>query len=193
MMIFALLIVSGVAIVLVAPVRADLELDIPAEPPRRWARMRVRWLVFIWRGGKARRARPERSPHPRSRTDSSGRRRWRRVLAVLRTPGFLGRTGRLAVELLRALAPRTAGGLVRFGLEDPVSTGVLFGAAHAAVGLAQTAGWELRLEPEFTGPAFAGQARFVWAVRPGVVLWPVVTFVASPITWRAACAALRAK
>jgi uncharacterized spore protein YtfJ len=58
-----------------------------------------------------------------------------------------------------------------------------------AAGLAR--GWTLRLEPEFSGPAFAGHARVVWAVRPGAVLWPVGTFVLSPTTWRATIATLR--
>jgi hypothetical protein len=187
MTILVLVIAAGAAILLIVPVRVDLELDMAAEPSGRSVRAQVRWLFFAWRSGTPRRGRPERT----RRTHYGRRLRPRRVLAAIRTRGFLGRTRRLAGDLMRALAPRTVEGWVRFGLEDPASTGALFGAAHAAASVAQATGWTLRLDPEFSGPAFAGHARVVWAVRPGAVLWPVGTFVLSPITWRAALAALR--
>jgi hypothetical protein len=194
MTILVLAIAAGAAIVLVVPVHVDIdvELDILAEPSTQSVHVRAHWLFFAWRSGQARRARPAPTPRRRSGARSAGSLRPRRVLAALRTRGFIGRLARLAVELWRALAPRTVDGWVRFGVEDPVSTGVLFGAAHAVVALAQVTAWHVRLEPEFAGPALAGHARLVWAVRPGAVLWPVGTFVASPITWRAAWAALRA-
>lgn len=192
MLILALVIVLGAAIVLVVPVRVSLDLGIAEEALNPSVHMQASWLFFSWRDGKARRARPERARRPRSRTQSSVKPGSRHVFAVLRTPGFLGRVGRLAFEVLRALTPRTVEGWVRFGFEDPVSTGVFVGAAHAALRLAQATAWKLRVEPEFAGPAFAGHVRFVWAVRPGAVLWPVGTFVASPVTWRAVFAALRA-
>ena len=108
------------------------------------------------------------------------------MFAALRTRGFPSRLARLGIELLRVLAPRAVNGWMRFGFEDPVSTGVI-------LGIAQAAAWQVRLEPDFTGPALTGHAHIAWAVRPGAVLWPVGTFVASPTMWRAARAAARAK
>lgn len=190
LVLLAPIVAAVAAIVLLVPVRIDLELDVSA-PAKRRVRVEARWLFLAWRSGRRRRERPARPA--RRRRAGFGKRRRRRFLAVLRTRGFAGRAGRLIVELLRLVVPRTASGWVRFGLEDPVTTGVLFGVAHAATGLASAAAWNFRLEPEFTGPALAGQARFAWAVRPGAVLWPLGTFVASPVAWRAAVAALRTK
>jgi len=183
------------ATALAAPLRVDLELDVADEPFAQSVRVHARWLWLTWRSGQARRARPERPPRPRPRPRSrpAGRPRRRRVLAALSTPGFLRRVGRLAVELWRTLAPRTVDGWVRFGLDDPASTGVLCGAVQGAGLLARGAAWNVRLEPDFAGPAFSGHARCAWEVRPGAVLWPVGTFVVSPATWRAAYAALRAR
>jgi Protein of unknown function (DUF2953) len=175
------------AVVLLVPVHIDVELDSAPDHPGGRVRVRARWLLFAWRRGhgpaRRRRPRPPRPPQP-PRPDS-GKRRWRRMLALVSTPGFPRRVGRLVMDLLRTLAPRDVDGWVRFGVDDPVTTGVLFGAAHAATGLARAAAWNLRLEPDFSGPAFAARARLAWAVRPGAVLWPVGTFAASPATWRA--------
>ena len=113
MTILVLVIAAGVAIVLVVPVRIDLELDMAAEPSRQSVRVQVRWLFFAWRSGTPRRARPARAPRLRSRTHSGRRLRPRRILAAIRTRGFLGRTGRLAGDLMRALAPPTMDGWVR--------------------------------------------------------------------------------
>ncbi len=193
MTVLVLVIAAGTAIILVVPVRVDLELDVAAETSKSSVRMQARWLWFGWRNGKARRTRLQRTLRTRTRTQPARKVRPRRVLAALATRGFLRRVTRLAIELWRALAPRTVDGWVRLGFEDPVSTGVLYGAARALGRLGPTTAWNVRLEPEFAGPALAGHARFVWVVRPGAVLWPVGTFVASPITWRAAFAALRTK
>lgn len=179
------------AIALAAPLRVALELDAASEASTPSVRVHAHWLWFNWRSGPARRARSERPPRPPPRR--AGKPRRRRMLAALRTRGFLARVGRLAIELWRTLAPRTVDGWVRFGFDDPVSTGVLCGAVQGAAAVRPASGWNLRLVPEFAGPALAGHARFTWAVRPGAVLWPVGTFVASPTTWRAAVAALRAE
>lgn len=193
MLIFALVLVAAaVTTVLFVPVRVELEWDRTPEALKPHIRVRTQWLFFVWRSGKPRRERPERAPR-RVRRRAAGPSRSRRVLAVLRTPGFLQRTGRLVVELLRPLAPRAVDGWVRFGFDDPMSTGVLFGAAHAAGGLARAAGWRVRLEPEFAGPMFAGHARVEWAVRPTAVLRPVGTFIVSAAAWRGAIAALRGR
>jgi Protein of unknown function (DUF2953) len=190
-MFLLLAVVAAAAVIgLLAPVRIDVELDV-SEPATRRVRVEARWLLLEWRGGRAGRGRPAR--RPRSPRKAAGRRRLRRVLAVLGTPGFVSRSVRLVLQLLRQLRPKTASGWIRFGFDDPVSTGVLFGAAQAVTALTRATAWDLQLEPDFAGPAFAGRARLGWTVRPGSVLWPVGTFAASPTTWRAVVAALRTK
>lgn len=198
MALLLLILAAGATAVLTIPVRVDLELDTAAEPRGRAFRVDVRWLFLVWSNAKARVARSDAPPRPprSARSRPRGRRALgdstSRFLAALRTRGFVGRASRLGVQLLKALAPRRAEGWVRFGLEDPASTGVLFGVVQPLVVWAQARTWPFRLEPAFTGAAFAGHARFVWAVRPGALLWPVGAFMASPTTWRAAFAAWRA-
>ena len=180
-------------VVLIVPVRVDLELDVGPEPAQRSFCVRVGWWFLSWHTTALRRRGPTPARRPRPRRRSRRGSGLGRAVAALGTRGFVRRVGRLVIEVLRALAPRTVNGVVMVGLDDPASTGAFFGAAHAALGLAHTARWNVRLEPAFEGPAFAGYVRLAWAVRPGAVLWPVGTFLVSPTTWRAAFAALRAK
>ena len=192
MTILVVAIAAGAVLVLVVPVRVDVELDMAGGQARPPIRTCIRWLCFAWRSENARRAGPERVRRARPRRRSARRLGPRSVAAALRTQGFVGRVRRLAVEVWRAVAPRNVDGWVRLGLDDPASTGMLYGAVCATGMLRQTAAWNLRLDPEFAGPVFAAHARFAWAVRPGAVLWPVGTFVASPVAWRAVFAAVRA-
>lgn len=192
MAIVALLLVAALGVVLVAPVRISLDWDGWPDSPRPHVRVRVRWLVVTWRSGQSR-AGP-RPPKAKRRTRSAGakprRRRWRRVAAV---PGLIQRVGRLLVDLVRVLAPRAMDVRLRVGLDDPVSTAIWWGASHAIVGRAQAGEWRVRLEPEFAGPALAGEAHLEWLLRPGRVLWPVATFMCSPVVWRACLSAMRGR
>lgn len=195
MALLVLVLVASVAVVLAAPVRVELEVDVAADRPHWSAQVHARWLWFTWRSGgadQARTTRPRPSRRPAARRPRAARRGPRRLLAALKTRGVVRRLCRLAVDMIEALAPRTVDGWVRFGADDPVCTGALFGVAHAVTRLPPTA-WNLRLEPEFTGAALAAHARLTWAVRPGAVLRPIGAFVLSSAPWRAAWAALRAR
>lgn len=188
----ALLLAAGLCVVLVAPVRISVDWHGWPESPQPHICVRVRWLAVTWRSGATRRVERTRKKRRRSRPDDVGPsgRRWRRMATV---PGLLPRVGRLVSDLVRVLAPRSADVRLRVGLDDPVSTGMWWGAAHAIVGGAQLGKWRLRLEPDFTGPVLAGEAHLEWSLRPGRVLWPVVTFMCAPVTWRAGLAVWRGR
>jgi hypothetical protein len=100
------------------------------------------------------------------------------------SPRFVARVRRLGVELLPVLAPRTAQGRVRFGFDDPAWTGVAFGLVQAFSRCFRAAGWQLKVQPEFTESTLVARARLEWSVRPASLLWPLSTFIASPVTWR---------
>ena len=193
------LLVAAAALLLVVPVRVGVELHVGAdETPR--VEAEARWLFLTWRPGTARQTRRARRRQPSAAPPLSPappvprrrRARRRQLLAVIRTPGFPKRVGRLAADVLRTLRPRHVDARFTFGFDDPMATGIVFGASQAVSGLTGAFGWPIRLDPEFAGPALAGDARVAWAVRPAAMLWPVVTFVASPVTWRAAHAGWRA-
>jgi hypothetical protein len=102
MTILVLVIAAGAAVVLIVPVRVDLELDMAAEPSRRSVRAQVRWLFFAWRSGTPGAAAPSR-PRPRSRTPYGRRLQPRRVLAAIRTRASSVERA-VAGDLMRALA-----------------------------------------------------------------------------------------
>jgi len=170
------------AVVLV-PIQVELDCDTYRVPSLRPIQVCVRWWVFTWRSGTARRpfvAHRRLRPVP---GDNAYRRRFFAALVSLR---FAARVHRLGVELLPALVPRTAHGLVRFGFDDPASTGVVFGLAQACSRSLRATGWQLDVQPEFTESTLVISAHIEWSIRPASVLWPVSTFIASPVTWRTA-------
>jgi hypothetical protein len=114
------------------------------------------------------------------------------VRAALRTPGLLPRCGRLLRQLVAALWPREVDASLRVGLDDPATTGVLFGGVSALAAVT-TIDWRVHVEPDFAGPVCHGRARAAWSVPPAAVLWPVVTFLAAPVVWRAAYGAWRGR
>ncbi|MDH4066728.1 MAG: DUF2953 domain-containing protein [Acidobacteriota bacterium] len=183
----------GLAALLRAPVCVRLDLDTGADSRRlRW---QVRWLRLTWCSDRSRRtARGRRDGRTRV---AKPRRRRRgagvppRLRAALSTPGLLRRAGRLLRQLLVVLRPAEFEASVRLGLDDPASTGVVAGAA-----LAITAAWpcsyRLRVQPEFDEPVLAARAHAAWSIAPGTLLWPVVSFLAAPVVWRAGWAAWKA-
>ena len=153
------------AIALAAPLRVDLELDAASETSMPSLRVHAHWLWFNWRSGQARRVRRERPPRPPPR--QAGKPQRGHVLAALRTRGFLARVGRLAIELWRTLAPRTVDGWVRFGFDDPVSTGVLCGAVQGAAVVSSATALEPAAGAGVRGPG----VRWSRAVHVGRAPW----------------------
>ena len=52
--------------------------------------------------------------------------------------------------------------------------------------------WIVSVEPEFSGEVIEGRANLRWSRSLGSVLWPVVTFLLSPVVWRAGLRVRRA-
>jgi hypothetical protein len=193
-MLITLVVIAGLLlVVLLAPVRVDVDLD--TTRPAHRIRVRVRWLVVSWRSDRPRKARREKPPKPpRPPKEREHRvRRLRSGWAALRSPGFVSRCVRLVQELLRVVLPDALRLHVQGGLDDPASTGELYGAMFAVTGWLQPGRWEVRFEPDFDGASLSGAGAGSWRVRPGALLWPVATFAAAPAVWRAGWAAWRAR
>ena len=178
----AIVALAAMLAVVFVPIEVELDCDTRRAPSLRPVQVCVRWWVFRWRSGTERSV----GAHRRSRPATAGRSPRGRVLATLVSPRFAARVRRLGVELLPVLVPRTAHGLVRFGFEDPASTGVVYGAAQACTRCFRAAGWQLDVQPEFTAPTLVASARVAWSIRPASVLWPLSTFLTSPVIWRTA-------
>jgi hypothetical protein len=180
--------VAVCAALLVLPVRVDVRLTVGPDAAGPPARARVRWLIFAWETGGADRAGKPGSPD-RARQPPARRRGG--ALAALRTPGFPRRCIRLIRELRHALRPRRVVVRARVGLDDPFETGMLAGAAAAGAVLRTPGAFDVEITPDFSDTALAGRADLSWSLRPAAVLWPIVSFLAAPVVWRAGRAALR--
>lgn len=196
------LFVVALLFALIVSVRLDLDVDVGGEQPTQSVAVRIRWWRFEWTPGRVGTPRsadegpatdcalpphPVATPPPAPRARRS--RATARVRALLTTRGFLRRIARLVLDEAHALLPYRAVGAVRFGAEDPGSTGVLFGAVQAAARRTRT--WQVRIEPDFTHAVVAAQGHLEWAVRPVAIVGPIVLFLLSPVTIRAVLAAWR--
>jgi hypothetical protein len=188
----ALLVAIGVAataigVVLLAPWRFDLYVEKPGDSAQVRVRAHLHGIVFGWWLPAKRVAT---STSPRTRRVSV---RPALIRAVLSTPGFITRTFRLFRDIGRQAWPRAVSLRARIGLDDPADTGALLGAWYGVTRIASSPRWNVRLEPDFTGRVIDFEGHAHWSVRPIAIIWPFVLFAGSPIVWRAARAALRAR
>jgi hypothetical protein len=97
----------------------------------------------------------------------------------------VARCAQLAVDVRHALRPRRAVVRARIGFDDPFETGLLAGALAVGAASWPRRSLDVEITPDFSGPIVAVQAQVAWAIRPVVVLWPMATFLTSPVVWRA--------
>ncbi len=192
------IIAAATLLALFAPIHIDIEFESASALNGRALRVSGRWLIFRWATASQPDASPPggrlnemHDPAPRT-THRPGSSPWP-VLTALRSPGFVLRTLRFIRDMLRALAPRTVRGWIRFGFDEPGLTGVVFGLVQ---GLASQAGRLMRdvqFEADYAEPVLAGSVRGQWRVTPASVLWPIATYVSAPATWRAALVLVRSR
>jgi len=178
--------------VLIAPWRLDLHVQKAADSAQVRVRAHLRWMVFRWRvdKGVARVSRTKRSASTRTLGASPGR-AFASMRRALATPGFLARTRRLIAALGRQARPRHVWMRGRVGLDDPSDTGVVIGMLYGlAPALPQLAG-HVKIQADFSQPVFDVVAHARWSLRLMAVVWPMTTFLASPVVWRAMRAAMR--
>lgn len=186
------LLAGGVVAVLLLPVRVEVQVELGPDVAGPPVRARIRWLFFSWRTGEGRRLTtpPVRTDHV---TTGPPRRGPIGVLAALRTPGFLSRCAKLIREVRHTLRPRRAVVRARIGLDDPFETGMLAAVLAAGTPMPRARALDLEITPDFSEAIAVAQAHLAWSLRPAVVLWPIATFLAAPVVWRAARAAWRAR
>jgi hypothetical protein len=147
------------------------------------ALLRLRWLFGLvdieksW-PGPPRPPRPERPEKPKAR-DRKRTRGSRRILALVRTPGLLGRTLRLLNDLRRKVTVEAFHLQAEFGLDDPADTGRVYGALAPILVAAAAGGMDVRCDPNFTSAVLQGAAGGSLRVRPLSVMGTVAAFVLS--------------
>lgn len=125
------------------------------------------------------------------REQQAGRRKRRggglRLLHLLLIEGLPGQAARLVRDALRTVRLPRLRARVRFGLDDPADTGMLFGWLYpAALGLSRAGMRELALEPEFSQAVIAGAAEGTMTITPIRLVRPVLRFLFSMPAIRAA-------
>ncbi len=189
-----MLVAAGVLLGLVALLAVPVGVAFRLERVEAFAgRLTIAWLfglvrvrVPVPRAGKP----PAEPPAAAKGAGNRARRRARagsaRILAVLRQAAFRRRVHRLVRDVLRAARLDRLRVRMRLGLDDPADTGRLWavvGPLGAATGDLHRA--DVRIEPEFLGPALELRARGRLRVVPLQVLALAVSFALSPASLRA--------
>lgn len=170
------------AAVLFVPIGVEVSAIKSAEIATPSVRTRLRWLVFTWEIG--RRAGAERPGKPA--IDRPGKRRSSfNIRAALTSPGFLSRCMGLVTGLGRLALPQRLDLRGRIGFEDPADTGMLLGWVYGFRGLPESRSYQIHVDPDFTGPMIEGSLLLRWSRSLASVAWPALTFVTSPVVWRA--------
>lgn len=185
--------------VLVLLLAVPVSLTAHVERDEGWRlRWRLRWLfglVYVRSRARGReRRRPERPPDadaPRSRA----RRRPgpATLVAAARTPGFAARVCRLLADLQRRIGVDGFYLRTEFGFDDPADTGIVFGVMTPWLLAAHHKGYDVRVQPDFASPRFAGALGASVHLRPVAVVAVVSAFLCAPPTLRALRAAWRAR
>jgi hypothetical protein len=156
----ALYIAGGVIVVLVCmllvPLRVTFRLNTTGAPP---ASGRAEWLFGLVKRDIM--GRPAARPATGKTKPATARRR--------RLPGFgsMNALAALSARLLRALRFERLDGFLRFGLDDPASTGIAFGWLQAALAVAcLPPGSNLQIQPDFTEPVLEADIEGKMSVVP---------------------------
>lgn len=178
-------IAAVVAAVLLVPLTVDLSIAKGADGAAS-AVVRFRWFGLSFGGGPTAAAPAPRRLARRPAARRRSRYGWASLRAALGSPGFLRRCARLLSSIGRIARPDRLSLRGRIGFDDPAETGMFLGWLYAtsATGSPRRR-WLVRIEPDFSGPTFEGRADLHWSRSLGAVLWPLVTFSASPAVWRA--------
>jgi hypothetical protein len=174
------------------PVLLFLALAIPVEvafaaASGEGARLRLVWLFGLLSVSPSpARRRPRREP-PRQPANGSGP---RRLLAALRSPGFLMGVARLCRRLLSAFSLRVQAS-AELGLDDPADTGELYGLLSAAIAPLQREALQLEVTPNFLEPGLSGQVDAFARFSPLRLLAEALAFGLSRATLRALWVAAR--
>lgn len=190
----AIVLLVGFAVVLLsAPLRLEIDIERQGQLSTRWRVNGIFGLLDArsWYPKSSR----QREPQPRrratkKRAEHGPRRRSAIALAVVRTPGFLGRVVRLVRDLTRQVKCERFYVDGKFGLDDPADTGVVFGALAPLLIAARASGLQVLCRPMFDESGLQGACELTVRTTPIFLLGVLVAFLCSPVVVRAIVAAV---
>jgi hypothetical protein len=168
--------IAGFALILLIPVDFVFRLRTEGEPA---ASARVEWLFGM---AKKEIVRKKKKP-------AAKKRRQEGIVTRLRRRVVLG----LVKRLLRAVEFNRLNGFIRLGLDDPASTGIVYGICQFLLTFASLPpGSDFRVEPDFNELAFRADVEGRVRVIPLQVTGITLGFVFSPEGWHALKQSIRA-
>jgi len=180
----AIAIAVVVAAALFAPITVDVSVEKAGGESATRVGVRVSWLgLSIPQGQLARRSKTERE---KKRKRSRPSVRWAPVRGALGSPGFFRRCARLIRELGRLAVPDRLQLRGQVGFEDPADTGIFLGWLYGLSASSPSShDWSIQLEPQFGKALVRGRLQLTWSRNIASIGWPLLTFAASPVVWRA--------
>jgi len=181
--VLALYVIAGILLVIVLglSVPVDLMFDFRTSGDRK-AVLRVEWLFGLVGKSLLPRKKPEK---PRkAKKPKKGRRRDLRsflsYLALVRTRGLATEFFRLVRRMVGSLHIRQVNADLRFGLDDPADTGMVYGVLWPVLVLpVMSSANTLRMEPVFDSPTFEAALQGGVRVFPAEMVANVLRFIFS--------------
>ena len=166
----ALVAAAVVLVVLFTPLRVCADFDTDASPP-----VRLDLALFGRRLPLIPATRKKTGPSPSSAEPKPRRRpRTKRRRTAAPIPRLIRAAPRLLVRLFAQVKIEALDADIRFGFDDPVDTGVLYGAVTP---VSLLLGNHVTIRPDFDTAVLAGRGHFAARLTPAALLPPLVAFV----------------
>lgn len=146
---------------------------------------RVEWMFGLI-GKDIKRTKKEPKPKKKKKREFKARRHIRPLLAMVKTRGFVRRIIKFIRDIIRVVKIRELRLDLRFGLDDPADTAMIYGAvAPTALFANSCSPIKIRVKPDFEDLALEGSFKGNMRLIPIRLLKPITLFALSPVTIRA--------
>jgi len=171
--------------ILLLAIPVDLRFSFKKEENFR-SQARVEWMFGLV-GKDLKRRKKEPKPKKKKKSKFQAGRHIKPLLAMVKTRGFIRRIIELIRDIRRVIEIRELILDLKFGLDDPADTAMLYGAvAPTALFANRCSPIKIRVQPDFEDLALEGSFKGNMRLVPIRLFKPITLFVLSPVTIRAA-------
>ena len=107
---------------------------------------------------------------------------WQSYIEYPYKNAFIKKTLLLAKRILKALLPSQANGECRFGFDDPSTTGILLGAAHALLGVSDLYS-HINISADFEKEFLYMKCHIAGKIMLWSLFWPLIAYIFSKPIW----------
>jgi len=171
--------------ILLLAIPIDLRFSVQKEKHFR-SQVRVEWMFGLI-GIDLKRRKKEPKPKKKKKSKFQARRHIKPLLAMTKTRGFNRRIIKFIKDILRVIKIRELILDLRFGLDDPADTAMIYGVVAPTTLFANRCSpIKIRVQPDFENLALEGSFKGNMRLVPIRLFKPITLFVLSPVTIRAA-------